>query len=176
MIGRRQLITLLGGAAMWPLAARAQQGERMRRIGRVMARAGSDPAFQSYLQAFRARIQDLGWTEGGNVRIDYRWTAGILERFGTAAAELVALKPDVILADATPSVAALRMKTKTIPIVFVTVNDPIGSGFVESLARPGGTITGFTNFEFSLGNKWLDLLKKIAPNVKRVALLYNPIT
>jgi len=146
MIRRREFVTLLGGAAAWPFVARAQQGERMRRIGVLMARAESDAAFQTYLQAFRARIQELGWTEGNNVRIDYRWTAGILERFGTAAAELVALKPDVILADATPSVAALRMKTKTIPIVFVTVNDPIGSGFVESFPRPGGTITGFTNF------------------------------
>jgi putative ABC transport system substrate-binding protein len=167
-------MTLLGGAAAaWPLAARAEQG---RRIGVLMARAESDPGYQAYLQGFRARIQELGWTDGDNVRIDYRWTAGVLDRFRTAAAELIALKPDVILADATPSVAAVRGQSKTTPIVFVTVNDPIGSGFVESLARPGGNITGFTNFEFSLGGKWLELLKEIAPSVKRVALLYNPIT
>jgi putative ABC transport system substrate-binding protein len=173
-IRRREFITLFGGAAAtWPMEALAQQG---RRIGVLMARAESDPPQQAYLQAFRIRIQELGWTDGDNVRIDYRWTAGVLERFRTAAKELVALRPDVILADATPSVVALRGETQTVPIVFVNVNDPIGSGFVASLARPGGTITGFTNFEFSLGGKWLSLLKEIAPNLKRVALLYNPMT
>src|SRR5262245_10611874 len=173
-IRRREFITLLGGAAAtWPMAALAQQG---RRIGVLMARAESDPPQQAYLQAFRIRFQELGWTDGDNVRIDYRWTAGVLERFRTAAMELVALKPDVILADATPSVVALRGETQTIPIIFVNVNDPIGSGFVASLARPGGPITRFTNFEFSLGGKWLSLLKEIAPNLKRVALLYNPMT
>src|ERR1700704_3219580 len=146
---RREFITALGGAAeTWPVAAKAQQG---RRIGVLMARAESDPAFQAFLQVFRRRIHELGWRDGDNVRIDYRWTAGIVERFRTGAKELVALRPDVILADATPSIAALRGETQTIPIVFVTVNDPLGSGFIASFARPGGTITGFTNFEFSLG-------------------------
>jgi ABC-type uncharacterized transport system substrate-binding protein len=172
---RRQFITLLGGAAAWPLAARAQQRDQVRRIGVLTSRAESASA-QADLQLFRTRIQELGWTDGGNVRIDYRFVAGAPDRFRTAAAELVALKPDVILAEATPSVAAVREQSQTIPIVFVTVNDPIGSGFVESLARPGGNITGFTNFEFSLGGKWLELLKEIAPAVKRVAVLYNPIT
>ena len=146
---RREFITALcGAAATWPVAAKAQQG---RRIGVLMARAESDPAFQAFLQVFRRRIHELGWRDGDNVRIDYRWTAGIVERFRTGAKELVALRPDVILADATPSIAALRGETQTIPIVFVTVNDPLGSGFIASFARPGGTITGFTNFEFSLG-------------------------
>jgi hypothetical protein len=127
---RREFITALGGAAeTWPVAAKAQQG---RRIGVLMARAESDPAFQAFLQVFRTRIHELGWRDGDNVRIDYRWTAGIVERFRTGAKELVALRPDVILADATPSIAALRGETQTIPIVFVTVNDPLGSGFIAS--------------------------------------------
>jgi putative ABC transport system substrate-binding protein len=141
-----------------------------------MARAESDPDYQARMQVFRTTLHELGWIDGANVRIDYRWTAGVIDRFLTAAAELVALKPDVLLADATPSVTALKNETAAIPIVFVTVNDPIGSGFVENLARPGGITTGFTNFEFSLGGKWLELLKEVAPNVKRVAVLYNPIT
>ena len=172
---RREFITLLGGAAAaWPLPARAQQA--VRRIGVLMPYAESDPDGQNRLQPFRTRLRELGWTDGGNVRIDYRWAAGVVDRFRTAAAELVVLKPDVILADATPSVAALQRETRTIPIVFVGVNDPIGSGFVQSLARPGGDITGFTNYEFSMGGKWLGLLKEMAPSLARVAVIFNPTT
>jgi putative ABC transport system substrate-binding protein len=176
MIRRRDFITLLGGAAAWPLAAGAQQGDRVRRIGVLMARPESDPFFQSLLQSFRSRLHQLGWTEGDNLRIDYRWTAGVADRFQTAAAELVALKPDVILADATPSVLAFRRETQTIPVVFVFVTDPVVQGFVGSLAKPGSNLTGFTNHEFSMAGKWLGLLKDAAPHVSRVAMMYNPTT
>jgi putative tryptophan/tyrosine transport system substrate-binding protein len=173
---RREFITLLGGSVMWPLTARAQHPSGMRRIGMLMGIAESDAGGQAWVQAFRVGIRERGWTEGDNVRVDYRWAAGVAERFQTAAAELVALKPDVILADTTPAVAALKRETLTTPFVFVRVHDPIGSGFVQSLARPGANITGFTNYEFSLGGKWLELLKEIAPSVTRVALLFNPVT
>ena len=173
---RRKFITLFGGAATWPIAARAQQPGAMRRIGLLMGTAESDPDAQAWMQAFRARLREHHWTDGDNLRIDYRWAAGVAGRFQTAAAELVALKPDVILADTTPGVAALKRETRTIPLVFVRVNDPIGSGFVQSLARPGANITGFTNYEFSMGGKWLELLKEIAPSVTRVALPFNPVT
>jgi putative tryptophan/tyrosine transport system substrate-binding protein len=176
-IQRRSFLTLLGGAAAaWPVAAGAQQSGRMRRIGVLMARAESDPIYQAQIQSFRARLQQLGWTDGDNLRFDYRWTAGVADRFRTAAAELVALKPDVILADATPSVAALRRETQTIPIVFVWVTDPVAQGFVVSLAQPGGHVTGFTNNEFSMGGKWLGLLKDAAPTITRIALMFNPTT
>jgi putative ABC transport system substrate-binding protein len=172
---RREFITLLGGAAAaWPLAAGAQQAAR--RIGVLMAWAESDPGDQVRVQAFRARLRQLGWIDGGNVRVDYRWTAGVLDRFRTAAEELVALKPDVILADTTPSVVALLRETRTIPIVFVAVTDPVAQGLVTSLARPGGNLTGFTNHEFSMGGKWLGLLKDVAPNITRVGVIYNPTT
>jgi putative ABC transport system substrate-binding protein len=176
IVRRRDFITLVGGAAAWPVAARAQQGERMRRVGVLMARTESDDFFQSLLQSFRSRLHQLGWTEGDNLQIDYRWTAGVADRFQTAAAELIALKPDAILADATPSVLAFRRDTQTIPVVFVFVTDPVGQGFVGSLAQPGGNLTGFTNNEFSIAAKWLGLLKDAAPNVSRVAMMYNPTT
>src|SRR5262249_32025394 len=147
----------LGGAAAWPLAVQAQQ--RTPRIGVLIGRAESDLDDQARVQAFRARLRQLGWIDGDNVRVDYRWTAGVLDRFRTAAEELVALKPDVILADTTPSVVALLRETRTIPIVFVGVTDPVAQGLVASLARPGGNLTGFTNYEFSMGGKWLGLLK-----------------
>jgi putative tryptophan/tyrosine transport system substrate-binding protein len=134
-MNRRELIVGLGAAA-WPVVARAQHGERMRRLGVLMARPESDPVFQAHIQIFRTRLQQLGWTDGDNLRIDYRWTAGIADRFRTAAIEIVNLKPDVILADATPSVAALWRETRTIPIVFVAVTDPVAQGFVASLAHP----------------------------------------
>jgi len=172
---RREFIILLGGAAVaWSRATMAQQTTR--RIGVLMAIAESDAEGQARLQSFRTRMRELGWTDGDNIRLDYRWAAGVADRFRTAAAELVGLKPDVILAETTPAVAALQRETQTIPIVFVRINDPIGSGFVQSLARPGGNLTGFTNFEFSMGGKWLELLKEIAPSVTRVALVFNPIT
>jgi putative ABC transport system substrate-binding protein len=172
---RRSFMAVLGGAATaWPLAARAQQPTR--RIGVLMARAESDPDDQARVQAFRARLHQLGWIDGDNVRVDYRWTAGVLDGFRTAAEELVALKPDVILADATPSVVALLRETRTIPIVFAAVTDPVAQGFVTSLAHPGGNLTGFTNHEFSMGGKWLGLLKDVAPNITRIGIIYNPNT
>ena len=174
---RRDLVALLVGAATaWPLGARAQQADRTRRIGVLMARSESEPLFQGWVQSFRDGLVQFGWTEGDNIQIDYRWTAAVADRFRTAAAELVALRPDVILADATPSVAALRRETETVPIVFVTVTDPVSQGFVASLARPGGHITGFTNLEFAIGGKWLSLLKEVAPDITRVALMFNPTT
>jgi putative tryptophan/tyrosine transport system substrate-binding protein len=174
---RRDFITLLGGAAAaWPLAARAQQPDRVRRIGVLMAHAESDPFYQSLVQTFRTRLQDLGWTDGVNLRIYYRWTAGVAERFQTAAAELVALKPDAILADATPSVTALRRETQTIPIVFLLVTDPVAQGLVESLAHPGANVTGFQMHEHAMGGKWLSLLKEAAPHVTRIGVIFNPIT
>ena len=174
---RREFIGLLGGvAAALPLAAKGQQGGAIRRIGMLLARAESDSGFQTSFQAFRTRLQQLGWTDGDNLRIDYRWTAGIADRFLTAAVELVSLKPEVILADATPSVAALKRETQTIPIVFVNVTDPLAQGFIASLAHPGGNITGFAQNEFSVGGKWLGLLKDTAPRTARVGVMYNPST
>src|SRR5262245_35186307 len=174
---RRAFISLLGGAAAaWPLAARAQQGERIRRIGVLMASAETDPESPSRVAAFQQGLAMVGWITGQNVRIDYRWAAGEPTRMQVMARELVDLQPDVILASTTPSTAALMRETRTIPIVFVVVSDPVGSGFVASIARPGGNITGFTNIESSLGGKWIQLLKEIAPRVTRVALMFNPET
>ena len=171
---RREFITLLGGAAAWPLAARAQQGERMRRIGVLSSLAESDLEAQSRFAAFSRALQELGWTDGSNVRIDYRWGAGDADRIRRYTGELVALAPNVILATGGPTVALLLEATRTVPIVFVAVIDPVGAGFVESLARPGGNATGFTTFEYSLGGKWLELLKEIAPGVTRAAVLRDP--
>jgi putative tryptophan/tyrosine transport system substrate-binding protein len=172
-LGRREFVTLLGGAAAWPLAARAQQSEPMRRIGVLINLAESDPEGQARLAALREGLQKLGWTEGRNIQIDYRWTAGVPERAHAYAAELVALKPEVIFAAATSVVAPLQRETRTVPIVFAQVADPVGAGLVASLARPGGNITGFANFEFAIGAKWLELLKQIAPSVVRVAVIYD---
>jgi len=168
---RREFIMLLGGAAAWPLAARAQQGERVRRIGVLMNLAANDPEALRRMTAFVQGLQQRGWTEGGNVRIDIRWAAGSTDRFRTYAGELVALKPDVVLAASGATMPSLLQATRTIPIVFVQVPDPVGAGFVESLARPGGNTTGFTNFEYGLSGKWLELLKEIAPRVTRAAVL-----
>jgi putative ABC transport system substrate-binding protein len=174
---RREFITLLGGAAAaWPLAARAQQAERMRRIGVLVVYAESDPEGQAFVAAFREELQKLGWTEGRNIRIDARWGALDAESRQRFAQELVALQPDLILSQSTPTTAALLQQTRTIPIVFAQVADPVGSGFVASLARPGGNVTGFAPIEGSLGGKWVELLKEIAPRVARVALLFNPAT
>jgi putative tryptophan/tyrosine transport system substrate-binding protein len=174
---RRDFVSLIGSAAVWPLALRAQQPERMRRVGVLMAHAESDPEFQQYLAAFRQELQKLGWTEGRNIRIDSRWGAlDDAELRKRSANELVALQPDVILTQNTPPTASMLQQTHTIPIVFVIVADPVGSGFVESLARPGGNVTGFTVMEPTIASKWLELLKEIAPGVNRVAFLFNPAT
>jgi putative ABC transport system substrate-binding protein len=174
MIKRRDFITLLGGAAAWPVAAREQQGERMRRIGVLMDLAADDPEGQARLTAFKAEFSRLGWTDGGNARIDIRWGAGLSNRMREHAAELVALMPDAILASGSPSVAALQQSTTKLPVVFTSVVDPVGAGFVTSLARPGGNISGFMLLEYSVGTKWLELLKEVEPRVTRVAVLRDP--
>jgi putative ABC transport system substrate-binding protein len=169
---RRQFITLLGGAAaVWPLAARAQQPERVRRIGVLMNLTADDPESTRRVVAFGQGLQELGWTEGRNVRIDYRWSAGDTDRIRRYAAELVALAPDVILTNGGTIVGALQQATRTVPIVFVSVTDPVGGGYVASLARPAGNATGFSQFEYSLSGKWLELLKEIAPRVSRAAVI-----
>ena len=169
---RREFITLLGGAAAaWSLAAHAQQPDRMRRIGVLMNLAADDAEGQARIAAFVQALQRLGWSDGRNLRIDHRWAAGDTDRFHRYAEELLALAPDVILAAATPSVQALQQATRTVPIVFAIVADPVGAGFVDSLARPGGNATGFTPFEYGISGKWLELLKEIAPRVTRVAVL-----
>jgi putative ABC transport system substrate-binding protein len=171
-------MTLLGGAvAAWPLVARAQQTERMRRIGVLMGYPESDPVAQAFVAAFRDGLQKFGWTAGRNTRIDTRWAepadAETMQRF---AKELVAQQPDVILSSTTPTTAALLQETRTIPIIFAIVGDPIGSGFVASFSRPGGNVTGFVVAEPTMAGKWLELLKEIAPRIARVAMLFNPAT
>jgi putative tryptophan/tyrosine transport system substrate-binding protein len=169
---RRKFITLLGGAAVaWPRAAYAQQADRVRRVGVLLNRVADDPEEQARLAAFLQGLQKLGWTDGRSVRIDYRWAAADADRHRTFAAELVALGPDVILAAGSQSVAALLQTTRTVPIVFTNIVDPVGAGFVASLARPGGNATGFTSFEYSMSGKLLELLKEIVPSVNRVAVL-----
>jgi putative ABC transport system substrate-binding protein len=183
-VKRRDFITLLGGAAAtWPLAARGQQGERVRRVGvlSILAesdvdwRANIDVDWRANIKVFQHRLQELGWTDGRNIQINYRGAAGNVERLNTLAKELAGLAPDLFLATNTPALAALQRMTD-LPIVFVQVSDPIGDGFVASLARPGGRITGLTNFEPTMGGKWLEILKEIAPGVVRVGLLFNPQT
>jgi putative ABC transport system substrate-binding protein len=172
---RRDFINLVGGAALaWPLAARAQQGERMRRVGVLMNQAVVDPNAQARFNAFTLGLRQMGWTEGSNVVIDVRWGAPDAERFRRDAAELVALKPDVMLAASGATMPAIVQATRTIPVVFLLMPDPVGSGFVESLARPGGNVTGFTPFEFGISGKWLELLKELAPRVTRAAVLRDP--
>jgi putative ABC transport system substrate-binding protein len=171
---RRSFIALLGGAAGWPLVARAQQPDRMRRIGVLMAQATDDAVAQARNAAFLQGLQEAGWAPGRNVRIDTRWSAGDAGEIRRYAAELVALAPDVILAAGGATVAPLQQATRTVPIVFAAVADPVGSGYVDSLARPGGNATGFTNLEYGLSGKWLELLKEIAPRVTRAAVLRDP--
>ena len=169
---RREFITLVGGAAAaWPLAAHAQQGERMRRVGVFMNLAADDPEAPARIAAFAQGLADLGWSIGHNLRIDYRWGAGDAERIRREAAELLAAAPDVVLASGNPSAAALQQATRNVPIVFAGVNDPVSSGFVESLAQPGGNITGFSLVEYSFSGKWLELLKELSPRVMRAAIL-----
>jgi putative ABC transport system substrate-binding protein len=164
-----------GAAAAWPLAARAQQSERVRRIGVLEPLAADDEEAQPRVSAFEGHLRELGWADGRNVRIDYRWAPTETARM-RAAAELVSLKPDVIVASSTPVVVMLRAETRTIPILFVQVIDPVTAGFATSLARPGGNITGVTNFEFSMGGKWLETLKEFSPQIIRVAVIYYPKT
>jgi putative ABC transport system substrate-binding protein len=176
MIGRREFITLLGSAAAWPLAAQAQQGDRVRLIA-VFLPGGDENVNKSAISAFTQALAGLGWTDGRNVRIDVHWVSGDdVNRIRSLAQELVGLQPDVILAFTTPATASLQRETWTIPIVFVNVSDPVASGIVASLNRPEGNITGFANFEASLGGKWLELLLEIAPGLKRVAIMFNPDT
>jgi putative tryptophan/tyrosine transport system substrate-binding protein len=171
---RREFVTLLGGTAAWPLAARAQQPDPIRRIGVLLPYTASDPQAQARYAAFLQGLQQLGWTVGKNVQIDYRWSTGKEDDTRKYAAELVALAPDVIFTSGSAGLSPLRRATRTVPVVFVLVPDPVGSGFVDSLAKPGGNVTGFTPFDYALGAKWLELLKQIAPAVTRVAILRDP--
>ena len=177
MIRRREFITFLGGAAAaWPLAARAQRRERMRRIGVLMSLDEADPEGKTWLSAFTGGLAESGWIHGRTALIEVRWAAGSSNRAGMYARELVDLLPDVLLADSTAQTLALQRETRTIPIVFTLFADPIGAGFVASLPRPGGNITGFTSFEAGMSGKWLELLTEVAPNVTRAAMLFNPDT
>jgi putative tryptophan/tyrosine transport system substrate-binding protein len=168
---RRTFITLIGGAAAWPLAARAQQRERVWRIGVLLPFAEAHPVGQARVGAFVQGLRQLGWTDGHNVRIDYRWSAGDSDNIRKFASELIALGPDVVMAFTSAAVTALRQATSTVPIVFAVVADPVGAGYVESLARPGGNVTGFAAQEYAVGGKWMELLKEIVPRLTRVAVL-----
>jgi putative tryptophan/tyrosine transport system substrate-binding protein len=174
---RRDFIAGVSGlAAVWPLAARAQQRTGIRRLGVLLNLSENDVEAQRLVKAFREGLAQLGWADGRNLRIDYRWAGGDVGRIRTFAKELVDLPPDIMVAYATPSVAALQQETRSIPIVFLSVTDPVGQGLVASLAHPGGNITGFAVFEFSLGTKWMGALKQIAPSLKRVTTIFNPKT
>jgi len=176
-LGRRELLVALGGAvAAWPLAARAQQAERIRRIGVLMAVAESDADVRSGVALFQQSLQEFGWKDGRNIRIDYRWGDADADRIQALAKELVGLQPDVLVAHSTPSAKGLLQATRSVPIVFLTVTDPLGEGLVASLSHPGGNITGFSVFEFSLGTKWVEVLKQIAPGTRRVTAIFNPET
>jgi putative ABC transport system substrate-binding protein len=172
---RREFITLLGGAAaVWPLPARAQPPERMRRISVVMPFTSDDPESMPRVAAFLQGLQELGWTDGRNVRIDFRWAAGDADRYRRYAEELVAIAPNIIVATGSSALGPLQRATRTVPIVFVQVSDPVGAGFVESLAHPGGNATGFTQYEYGMSGKWLELLKQIAPHFTRAAVVRDP--
>jgi putative ABC transport system substrate-binding protein len=171
---RREFIILVGGAAAWPLAARAQQREQMRRVGVLITAAADDPESLARVGAFLQGLQELGWTDGRNVRIEYRWGSGDAERIRKSAAELVALAPDVILVSGNSGLVPLHRETRTLPIVFVNASDPVGGGFAASLARPGGNVTGFASIEYGMSGKWLELLKQISPGVNRAAVVRDP--
>ena len=174
MIRRREFIKVLGGAAAWPLAASAQQGDRIRRIGVLMGGDENDPVYKARVSAFTQALADLGWTDGRNMRMDLRWYGDDVNRIRALAQELVGLKPDIILPNGNPTTAAVQRETRTIPIVFVNVSDPVASGIVARLDQPSGNVTGFASNEASLGGKWLELLSEIAPGLKRAALMFNP--
>ena len=176
MMRRREFIAGLGSAAAWPVVARAQQPERMRHIGVLMSFAENDPEGKGLLSALTRGLAELGWTDGRNVRMDIRWSAGDVDRMQTFAKEMVDLQPDVILANTTPVTDALQRETRTIPIVFVSPSDPVGAGFVASLPRPGGNLTGFIDMEAAMAGKSVELLMEIAPGVKRAAMMFNPDT
>jgi putative ABC transport system substrate-binding protein len=176
MIRRRDFITLLGGAAAWPLTARAQQGGRMRRIGVLLPHDENDPLAKSEVSAFTQALAGLGWNEGRNVRMDLRWAGDDINRIRTLAQELVGLQPDIILTHTTSATVAVQRETRTIPIVFANVADPVASGIVARLNQPGGNTTGFAIYEAPLGGKWLELLSEIAPGLKRAAIMFNPDT
>lgn len=173
---RRTFIAGLGGVIGWPLAAQAQQSDTTRRIGVLMGIGENDPEAKPRVEALQGGLQELGWTQGRNIRLDYRWTDGDLDRTSLFAKEIVKLKPDVILVHSTPAVNALRQLTSNVPMVFVLIADPIGSGFVASLAHPGGNLTGFMNVDAPMAGKWVELIMEIAPKVKRIALTFNPRT
>jgi putative tryptophan/tyrosine transport system substrate-binding protein len=173
-MNRRDLITLIGGAAAWPVAARAQQPDRVRQIGMLMRYSESDSEGKVWLSAFMQGLSELGWTDGRNMRMDVRWAGGDVDRMRTFAKELVDLRLDLILANSTPTTAALQRETRTIPIVFVAISDPVGSGFVAGLPHPGGNLTGLINLEASVGGKWLEVLTEVAPGIKRAAMMFNP--
>jgi putative ABC transport system substrate-binding protein len=175
-VRRREFNKLLGGAVAWPLVARAEPADRMRRIGVLMGVAKNDPEGQARVAAFEQGLADLNWADGRNVRIEYRWAAGDVDRIRAYTRELVALAPDVLVGNGTPALRALRDATDSIPIVFVLVNDPVGQGFIANLARPGGNITGFSFLEYSMIGKSLEMLTQIAPKVHRVAIMFNPTT
>src|SRR5215471_14618414 len=171
---RREFITGLAGAAAWPLAARAQQGNRVRRISVLFSAVENDPVQKTRLSAFTQALADLGWTDGRNVRMDLRWGRGDANRIRGLAQDLAGLQPDIILTNATAAIVALQRETRTIPIVFATAADPVASGLVPRLDRPGGNVTGFANLEATLGGKWLELFAEIAPGLKRIAIMFNP--
>jgi putative tryptophan/tyrosine transport system substrate-binding protein len=173
---RREFVTLLGGAAAWPIAARAQQRGLLRRIGVLMSWDESDPEIKTFFSSFMQGLAKSGWTDGGNVQMEVRWAGGNIDRLRMFAKELVDLQPDVILATSTPATAALQQATRAIPIVFAGISDPVGAGFVASLSRPGGNLTGFINMEGAFGGKWLEVLKEIAPDIKRASIMFNPDT
>jgi ABC-type uncharacterized transport system substrate-binding protein len=173
---RREFISLAGGAVVWPIAARAQQRGLLRRIGVLMSWDESDPEIKTFFSSFMQGLAKSGWTDGGNVQMEVRWAGGNVDRLRMFAKELVDLQPDVILATSTPATAALQQATRAIPIVFAGISDPVGAGFVASLPRPGGNITGFINMEGAFGGKWLEVLKEIAPDIKRAAIMFNPDT
>jgi putative ABC transport system substrate-binding protein len=174
-IARREFVAALGGAAVWPLAAHAQQGDRVRRIGVLMSGDENDPVAKPALSAFTQTLAGLGWTDGRNVRMDLRWGRGDIDRMRTLARELVGLQPDIIVVTgSTPATVAVQRETRTIPIVFANLGDPVASGLVVRLNQPGGNVTGFASFEATLGGKWLELLSEIAPGLKRAAIMFNP--
>ena len=173
---RREFISLAGGAVVWPIAARAQQRGLLRRIGVLMSWDESDPEIKTFFSSFMQGLAKSGWTDGGNVQMEVRWAGGNVDRLRMFAKELVDLQPDVILATSTPATAALQQATRAIPIVFAGISDPVGAGFVASLSRPGGNLTGFINMEGAFGGKWLEVLKEIAPDIKRAAIMFNPDT